>query len=193
MIQLSALSVIFVTIFGIVSEPENTSARFQKLLSAEIRKTFSCEVFSATELASTEPDNTDRSGTGYYSKIDCGWATLCYVYSGRVYTCRAGGCSIGASAHYDESSEYFDYFILYDTAVKILSVTIYNYEASHGYEITSKGWLKQFLGYFHGKGLDSEKDIDAISGATISVFGITEDVKYRTEVLSELLNKINKN
>lgn len=116
--------------------------------------------------------------------------TVGYVYIGRVQTCRAGGCSLNLS---DESQtadfEYFDYFILFDTVGIIEHVKVYNYQASHGHEITVKGWLKQFQGYSGKDELRIGKNVDGISGATISVHGITYDIEEKTKLMHEYLKR----
>jgi hypothetical protein len=109
-----------------------------------------------------------------------------YIYTGRVNSCRAGGCKIPGETPGDEASEYFDYFILFDRTKSVQAVKVFNYQATHGYEITSRGWLKQFIGYDGSQSLEVSKNIDAISGATISVRAITADVEIKTEILKEL-------
>jgi hypothetical protein len=106
-----------------------------------------------------------------------------YVFVGRVNSCRAGGCSISGNTIANYESEYFDYFIFFDSAKTVKLVEVYNYAATHGYEITAKGWLKQFIGLTEKDTLLVNKDIDGISGATVSVFAITEDVQKKTKML----------
>ena len=109
-----------------------------------------------------------------------------YLHLGRVKTCRAGGCSLqGNKVAKDFDSEYFDYFILYNADFSIETVKIYNYQASYGHEITARGWLKQFEGFAGKNSLKVGENIDAISGATVSVYAITEDVKRKTKLLQE--------
>jgi Na+-translocating ferredoxin:NAD+ oxidoreductase RnfG subunit len=110
-----------------------------------------------------------------------------YVYVGRVNTCRTDGCSGPGSVTANFDSEYFDYYILFDSAKTVIQVEVYNYQASHGYEITAKGWLKQFTGFSVKDSLEVNKNIDAISGATISVFAITSDVQEKTRILKMML------
>jgi len=110
-----------------------------------------------------------------------------YVFIGRVNSCRAGGCSISGSTPSNQESEYFEYLILYDSYKTVKMVEVYNYAATHGYEITAKGWLKQFAGFSGKDTLEVNKNIDAISGATISVFAITNDVQLKTKLL-KLMN-----
>jgi hypothetical protein len=109
-----------------------------------------------------------------------------YVFVGRVNSCRTGGCSISGSSPVNLESEYFDYFIFYDSSKTVKLIEVYNYEASHGYEITAKGWLKQFVGFSGNDSLEVNKDIDSLTGATVSVFAITNDVQQKTKLLKSM-------
>lgn len=109
-----------------------------------------------------------------------------YIYIGRVNSCRAGGCSISMDPTENYETEYFDYFIVFDADCTVELTRIFNYAATHGQEIAAKGWLKQFTGYNGSDTLEVGKNVDAISGATISVYGITLDVQMKTEILKKL-------
>lgn len=101
-----------------------------------------------------------------------GWA-----YTRRVLSCRNGGCEgSGSTVEANVSHEYFDYYALLNTQYSILEIKVYNYAATHGQEICSKAWLRQFKGYDGSKNLRYGKDIDAISGATISGIALTQDI-----------------
>ena len=109
-----------------------------------------------------------------------------YVFVGRVNSCRAGGCSISGNTPANMESEYFDYCIFFDSAKTVKQVDVFNYQATHGYEITAKGWLKQFAGFSGKDSLEVNKNIDGISGATISVYAITSDVQQKTKMLKAM-------
>jgi len=134
------------------------------------------------DILSNEPES---ELTGQFFKIE-GSGNRGYAYVGRVVSCRGGGCSKG-QAPADAAAEYFDYFILYDGDGKVLQVRVFNYQATHGHGITSRGWLRQFIGYNGSVKLDPGKNIDAISGATISVKAIASDIEYKTRMLKENL------
>lgn len=119
----------------------------------------------------------------YFRVMDDAVQACAYIYIGRVYSCRSGGCSFASDTSPGVSSEYFDYFMLFDSEKAVREVKVYNYQATHGYEITAKGWLKQFHGHKGGE-LHVGKNIDAISGATISAYAITQDVVAKTNLLS---------
>ncbi len=109
-----------------------------------------------------------------------------YIYIGRVYSCRAGGCAMpgGPSANLDQ--EYLDYYILYNGEIMIKLVKVFNYQATHGQEVTVRGWLKQFIGYDGRDNLQIGKNIDAISGATISVYALTSDIQIKTKMIKDM-------
>lgn len=103
--------------------------------------------------------------------------------------CVKGGCSEALDvastteellwqSQYDSTSyETFEYVILYDEELIVRQVGIVEYNSPHGFEIASRQWLKQFKMY-QGNALEFGKDIDGISGATISAKSITKDIEY---------------
>lgn len=82
--------------------------------------------------------------------------------------------------------EYFDYLVIYDTALIIQKIRVFEYRSDHGYEICNKKWLKQFEGK-PGCGLQYGKDIDGISGATYSASSLTRDVSHWCEYLANAI------
>jgi Na+-translocating ferredoxin:NAD+ oxidoreductase RnfG subunit len=86
----------------------------------------------------------------------------------------------------DEDFEYFDYYIIFDQALKVEKIRVYNYQATHGHEVGGKGWLKQFIGYKGETKLEYGKNIDSISGATISANAITYNVQESSRYLALL-------
>ena len=111
-----------------------------------------------------------------------------YIYAGRVNSCRNGGCSNPNFSKDLEPSEYFDYLILFNADLSVELVKVYNYQATHGQEVTNKGWLRQFQGYDGSRILTVGKSIDAISGATVSVYTLTDDIQDKTLLLKKILH-----
>ena len=97
-----------------------------------------------------------------------------------------GAESYISSPNFSGKVEYFDYFILFDITKTVQIVKVFNYQASRGHEITAKGWLKQFIGHDGSESLQVDKNIDAVSGATISAYAITADVNMKTSLLKKL-------
>ena len=156
-------------------------------LYREIKKVSHCEKPVSNELSNNRYLNIDPARGKFFEYRNA--LPVKYAYIGRVNTCRAQGCSLPGTTPENERSEFFDYFILFDSTAQVLSVQVYNYEATHGQEITVKGWLKQFVGYNTSKQLTVGKNVDAISGATISVHSITYDISDKTGMLKQYLNE----
>jgi hypothetical protein len=141
------------------------------------------------ELVAIEvPDSLYNSlllDNGQMYNVKDGQDLLGYVYIGRVFSCRAGGCyeeGLDTVATPDDDFEYFDYYIVLGYDLAVVKVKVFNYQATHGQAICSTGWLKQFIGYDGYEKMTYGKDIDAISGATISAnaitYGVQETVQY---------------
>lgn len=80
----------------------------------------------------------------------------------------------------------FDYFVAFDTNFKVIKTKVLIYREQHGRQIGTPRWLNQF------KGLDLTarptlgKEIDGISGATISATSMTKAVHNLLLALSSL-------
>ena len=174
------LAFLLFVIFGDAAFTEANINR--KRLNKEIENRFQLTGFDLrkTEISNTTPGNNE---TGIFWNIESKNETIGFVYTGRVFSCSKNGCTVGQSAASVENAEFFDYFILFDKTKNVTSVVVYNYEATHGQEITAKGWLKQFAGYNGSRNLVVGKNIDSISGATISVNAITDDIARKTSIL----------
>jgi len=164
-----------------------------KIFDKEVEKLWGLKAFLKQELQVPDSVAGHKGMSGKYFTIlgENNIGLNKYAYIGRVNSCRAGGCSISIEPTADMESEYFDYFILFDEHLNVEMVRIYNYQATHGHEVTAKGWLKQFIGYNGTSKLEVGKNIDCISGATISVYAITYDVQIKTLILKSLLRKSN--
>lgn len=170
----------FIIFVGIVLAVYGAEVNFEhRTLKKELKKAWEVDLSALVEMPhlSAQSMNTGK----FFKAIDQN-KVMGYVYVGRIYSCRAGGCSINSSAA-SGKSEYFDAFFIYDTAKTIQKVRVFNYQATHGHEVCSRGWLKQFIGFNADKPLKVGKSVDTISGATISVHAITDEVNYITGLL----------
>ena len=86
-------------------------------------------------------------------------------------------------------NDYFDYMVLLDESLEIKKVVVLIYRSSYGGEIMAKSWLKQFVGKVKGEEMEFEKDIDGISGATISGPSMIKGVKTVSLMMNELKEK----
>lgn len=81
--------------------------------------------------------------------------------------------------------DYFDYLVLFNDNLEIISVKILNYREDYGYEISSLWWLSQFIGKKEGKLMKYDDDIDALSGATISAQSLTDHLKILSKSMCQ--------
>ena len=158
-----------------------------QLLHKELSRLLCSEDFKLNELHFTDSIAKKNQINGKFFSIECYEGKKITAYLGRVHSCRAGGCSNQMNTDFEAEYEYFDYFILFDSQKIVITVRVYNYEATHGQEITVKGWLNQFIGFDESKSLHVGKEIDSISGATISVDGLVADIQAKTHLLKTFL------
>jgi Na+-translocating ferredoxin:NAD+ oxidoreductase RnfG subunit len=80
----------------------------------------------------------------------------------------------------------FVYVIFFEMDLTVKLVRVVEYGEEHGVEITHKQWLKQFIGKTPEDNLRFSKNIDAISGATISGKSITESINNMLQKVKKL-------
>lgn len=78
----------------------------------------------------------------------------------------------------------FDFFVILNLNFKIEYLEIMKYRENWGYEITNKKWLRQFSKLTDSR-FGSENQVQAISGATISVHSLCS---YIDVILEDLKN-----
>jgi len=164
----------FCTAFSVFSLPLTLA---EKAINSELKKCFADNKYTLNELVI--PTNYSVSGKFYEVKSSIE-GKIKYVYAGRVNTTRGNNRPTA-------DAEFFDYIILYNAAQVVQKVKVYNLQTSHGEGVSAAGWLKQFVGYSSQKQLTVGRDIDAISGATISVNKITLDVQSKTSILGKIV------
>lgn len=188
---------VFIILFvALTSNAQNIDFN-PKLLKKDIQKIWAKEEIELMEIEI--PDSLYNDILLDKGKIYCTKSeelNLGFAYIGRIYSCRAGGCGMDDApvemASIDEDFEYFDYFIIFDENLTVKKIRVYNYQATHGHEVGGKGWLKQFIGYDGDEKLEYGKNIDSISGATISANAITYNVQESCRYL-DLLKPILEN
>lgn len=184
--MIKSLTVIFCLMIGFATLGQNGIDYQNKRLSSSLKKK-GISGFSQLEEINAESKNvTDLPGKFFTVANNGEVDKMKYVFVGRVNSCRAGGCCNTANLSENLESEYFEYIIYFDSQKTVQLVEVFNYQATHGYEITSKGWLKQFVGYSAIDELIVNKDIDGITGATVSVYAITNDIQGKTKILNQI-------
>lgn len=137
--------------------------RVDKLIEKEIKQVFEIESFLKevveipSQLNATLPIKITDSN---FYKLSLKENLLGYYYFGQAYG----------------KADYFDFIVIFDKDLIVSKVKIVTYREEHGGEVGSKRWLKQFLGKNIDQELKYQKDIAAISGATISARSMTNEV-----------------
>ena len=83
----------------------------------------------------------------------------------------------------------FDYYIIFNNKADVLKVEVLCYRENYGGEICNKNWLKQFAGLETNNYVRYNRNINGISGATISVNSIKKDIFKLTNSLKESITK----
>jgi hypothetical protein len=182
---ISFLLVINACLMSQASVDYNPKALQTELKKAKLTDNIPSEISVRPELASNI-----REGKFFSFPTNPAVSKIKYLYIGRVSTCRAGGCSINTNQKPDSSAEYFDYLIFFDASCNVVQVKVSNFQSSRGQEITSNGWLSQFKNYNGKSELNAGKNVDAITGATITVDAMTHDIVDKTRLLTRILQKI---
>ena len=83
----------------------------------------------------------------------------------------------------------FDFVVIFDKEFIIKKIKVLAYREDYGMEIGSKRWLNQFNDIKTGDQVEYQKDIKAISGATLSARSMTKAINDLLKSLEILQNK----
>ena len=155
-----------------------TPNKLQKKVHKEIKKTFAITNFQMNPILINDSINQKLSKKitpeNFY-KIEKENTIIGYAFADKA----------------PSKTDEFDYLILLDTNLIIKKAKVLMYREDYGGEIGSTRWLKQFIGKKYSDTLKYEKDIIAISGATISANSMTIAVNQFLQNLEILhINKV---
>lgn len=149
--------------------PEN----LQKKVDKEVEKIFEVKDYSLIPLEI--PDEVNKSLPTKITRdnmfqLSIGGELLGYVFVDKAPSKTAA----------------FDYLVLFDQELKVVHSKVLIYREEYGGEIGSNRWLKQFLGKSGKDRVSHETNIDAISGATISVRSMTRSMDNLLQTIGKL-------
>jgi Na+-translocating ferredoxin:NAD+ oxidoreductase RnfG subunit len=72
----------------------------------------------------------------------------------------------------------------------IINANVIKYREAYGSEVGNKGWLQQFINFNNNSDYSNGKDIDGISGATISVKSMSKGMQKITTLYSLIQNQL---
>lgn len=152
------------------------SPKLQKRVHKEIAQVFQVTDFNLKAVEVTEAVNKDLpskiSGSNFFM-IEHSGSQLGYVYLDKA----------------PSKTAEFDYMVIFDSSLEIIHSKVLVYREEYGGEIGSKRWLKQFLGKTAGDRVCTKTNIDAISGATISVRSMTHSMDKLLQTIGILEEK----
>ena len=167
-----------IVIFFIVciSSSFTTSKRVDALIKKEIISVFNIESFTKESLIiSSEVNGTlpiTINDTNFF-KIIHDNDVIGYYYFGKAYG----------------KADFFDFIVIFDKELIVSKVKVITYREDHGGEVGSKRWLRQFEGAETDKKLEYQHDIAGISGATISVKSMLNEVNKLLKTVTILNDK----
>ena len=151
----------------------NFPSNLQKKVAKEIKQAFDIETYELNEISIADSINLKLSKKlqkNKLFKIIANDALLGYAFIDKA----------------PSKTDEFDYLVLFDSNLIIKKAKILIYREDYGGEIGSKRWLKQFIGKKGEDILVYEKDIIAISGATISAHSMTIAINKLLQAVGEL-------
>jgi len=132
-------------------------------MNKEISSYFDIEEFSMEVVTFSEADSKSvksEFGNNNLMRINAAESLLGYAYIGNA----------------PSKTATFDYLVIFDANFVIVKSKVLIYREEYGGEIGSRRWLKQFIGKTQNDEIKFPDNIDAISGATISVRSMSNAV-----------------
>ncbi len=109
-----------------------------------------------------------------------------YVYEYRIFS-GDSLIGIGLLDNVYGKAMPITFLVLFDVKGSIQNIYIVKYREEFGGEVSNNSWLEQFKGSNWKSSFQIGKDIDGISGATISVNSITKGIKKLTYIYYKIL------
>jgi len=82
------------------------------------------------------------------------------------------------------------YLTCFNMDGQLINAHIVKYREDYGYEVGNRRWLNQFLGLIASSDYKVGKNIDGISGATISVNSVTRGINRSAIIVEHLLSEL---
>lgn len=155
----------------------------EKRINKNLTKYFEKEEFSKKSIA-VHDSILNHTNSYFYHVENSTKSRGGYMVVTIANGCKLGGCDVEHEV--DEEFEQFWVYSFYSSEGDLVELKILDYQSEHGYEITSKWWLKQFVKhqketYRYGK------NIDGISGATISIKSMVREMNYLEQIMPAVI------
>ena len=177
------LIIVPVLLLFLTSLIENTQPRLDKKMDQVLKKMWKNNAITKTPFL-VPPNLKPGEFTEVY-RLTSNEEPMGFMILNKAYSCKVGGCSAWSPGGNQDNYEPFYYVVIVQPDLTINQIKIIEYYSEYGYEITSKRWLAQFIGK-SGCNLAYNKQIDGISGATISVKSMIYDVNSTCKMMEKL-------
>jgi len=180
MLQFIVLFISLIFQFGELTT-DDFSSKINKLVEKQLDKNFKIE----TRLIEFEPElqNTQASNSMFYYIHNTDNQSIGIAVITNANGCIIGGCGINKSL--ESRFEKFHFLSIYNIEKELQALVILDYPGEHGFEISAKWWLKQFIGRTQNKHIYGN-NIDAISGATISGQSVVNEVNKINKIIAQI-------
>lgn len=174
---------IFILMLTPITELFRTGVDFssgvEKRIDKNLTKHFEKEAFSKKTI-NVHDSILDHTNSYFYHVENSTKTRGGYMVVTIANGCKVGGCDVEHEV--DEEFEQFWVYSFYSLGGDLVELKILDYQSEHGYEITSKWWLKQFVKH-QDEPYKYGKNIDGISGATISIKSMIREMNYLEHIM----------
>ena len=174
--------VYIILLLGITLPQEGIPKVFEKKIDRLLKGNFGKEPLELT--TTLFPSTTSAIPDRFLFTINRLQEQLGFLVINKSQGCHIGGCD-GIALDENAKYENFWYAVVFDNNHQILQIKVLEYTSEYGYEICAKNWLKQFQGYKGCNLTYGSKEVDAISGATVSAQSIVMDISNLCWLLTE--------
>lgn len=168
--------IICITVLVFITSSFTVSKKIEALITKEVKSVFSVETFQKQHISilnDIRKELPQKLTEFNFFKVYNNQKLLGYYYYGQAYG----------------KADYFDFIVIFDNNLIVSKVKVLVYREDHGGEVGSKRWLNQFSGKSKADNLIYQKDIAAISGATISAKSMTNEINKLLKTVQILHQK----
>jgi len=170
---------IFVFLFGFISASAND-------IKSDVEEIINAEFSTNCELSLNKYSIPDESRRQTENQVQQKFFNN-YVYIWKICT----QDSLKGYAVLDNTygkSLPITFLVIFSPGGKIIRVDVIRYREPYGGAIASRNWLNQFIGKISNDYFRVNKEIDSISGATISVNSVTRGVQKLSLLIENIIS-----
>lgn len=176
----TALSFTYISTISWEGEGGEVPENFQKLVNRKLVKHFKTQSIVLKKSNRELWSANQQKDMPYYTIYNEKEELLAYFVFNVTDACSFGGCAVPGQKK--STSVFHDkiyFYVLLNTDYTVRDIKVLEHESSYGMEIGTRYWLKQFFNTTPGN-YKLNENIDGISGATVSVQAMIDDLNELT-------------